>query len=43
MACLMTGEGWFGFTTFKLKRKPLNIRPGFAITMNDIETMQRFI
>jgi hypothetical protein len=44
MAGLIMGEGWFGFFTYQVKRSPrLNIRPGFAITMNDLELMEWFI
>jgi hypothetical protein len=44
MAGLIMGEGWFGFFTYRVKRSPrLNIRPGFAITMNDLELMRSFV
>jgi hypothetical protein len=44
IAGLIMGEGWFGFFTYRVKRSPrLNIRPGFAITMNDLELMRSFV
>ncbi len=40
IAGLITGEGWFGFQTFRRRHGHLVIRPALALGMKDKETME---